>query len=249
MTTRASRSCLFCSSRRKLTKEHVYPTWLYKALAVGGPITMMYGDETLRTTPRLDATLREVCATCNNGWLNELEHTFRSVMLDAIQGHVREPTVLDPEAQQVVATWAIKTWLLLERVNAHLRGMAIESPGTLMALRRNNAPSETSRVSIGAVRITDSTFSWLSSSRLRRVGADYDFGVVGVLTIGAVVFHIAGAAEPPRDRQAVVINASPEWFVPVWPRQVPEVRWPPTSIFTLDELRLRWPGNRVLLVP
>ncbi len=244
-----ARSCLFCGSRKKLTKEHVYPAWLYRALNIGGPITFMYGDETVRITPRLDTTLREVCGACNNGWLHDLEHTFRSVMLNALQGHIGEPTVLNPGAQQVVATWAIKTWLLLERATVHLRGMAIESPGTLLTLRRDNAPSDTSRVSIGAVRITDGTFSWLSSSRLRRVGEDYEFGVVGVLTIGAVVFHISGAVEPPRGGRSAILGTDPEWFVPVWPRHVPEVSWPPPSIFTLDELRRRWPGNRVLLVP
>ena len=243
-----ARSCLFCGSRKELTKEHVYPAWLYRALNIGGPITLMYGDEALRTTPRLDTTLREVCAACNGGWLNDLERTFRGVMLNALQGHVREPTLLDRAAQQVVATWAIKTWLLLERTSLHVRGMAIESPGTLLTMRRDNAPSNTSRVSIGAVRIMDSTFSWLSSSRLRRAGEDYTFGVVGVLTIGAVVFHISGAVQPPRGGRAATLGTDPKWFVPIWPSDIPQVSWPPPSIFTLDELRLRWPGNRDLLV-
>src|SRR6266511_2152327 len=99
-----ARSCLFCGSRKKLTKEHVYPAWLYRALNIGGPITFMYGDETVRITPRLDTTLREVCGACNNGWLHDLEHTFRSVMLNALQGHSGEPTVLNPGAQQDVAS-------------------------------------------------------------------------------------------------------------------------------------------------
>jgi hypothetical protein len=209
----------------------------------------MYGDEMVRTTRRLDTTLREVCATCNNGWLHDLERKFRSVMLEALQGHTQPPTVLNPGAQQVVATWAIKTWLLLERTQVNLRGMAIESPDTLLSMYRNNAPSESSRVSIGAVRITDSTFSWLSSSRLRRAGETYDFGVVGVLTIGAVVFHISGAVEPPSGGRSGFQVGGPDWFVPVWPRHEPEVNWPPPSIFTLDQLRRLWPGNRILLVP
>jgi hypothetical protein len=244
-----ARSCLFCGSRKKLTKEHVYPAWLYRALNIGGPITLMYGNEALRTTPRLNTTLREVCATCNNGWLHDLEHTFRSVMLGAIQGHIREPTVLNPGAQQVVATWAIKTWLLLERASLHVRGMAIESPGTLLAMRRDNAPSDTSRVSVGAVRITDGTLSWLSSSRLRRAGEDYEFGVVGVFTIGAVVFNVSGAVEPPPGGRAGFAPLRSDSWVSIWPRHVEEVSWPPSSIFTLDELRRRWPGNRVLVMP
>lgn len=148
-----------------------------------------------------------------------------------------------------MATWAIKTWLLLERAQLAIRGMAIESPDTLMALRRDNAPSDSSRVSIGAVRITDNTFSWLSSSRLRRAGEDYDFGVVGVFTIGAVVFHLSGAVEPPPTGRAGFEVGGPEWFAPVWPSNVRAVRWPPASIFTLDDLRRDWPGHRVRIVP
>jgi hypothetical protein len=209
----------------------------------------MYGDEAVRVMPRLDTTLREVCAACNHGWLHDLERSFRSLMLNALKGHVREPTILTPGQQQVVATWAIKTWLLLERAQVFMRGMAIESPDTLSRMRRHNAPSDSSRVSIGAVRITDNTFSWLSSSRLRRAGEDYDFGVVGVFTIGAVVFHVAGAVEPPPGGRAGFEVGGPDWFVPVWPSHVGEVRWPPVSIFTLDDLRRDWPGHRVRIVP
>lgn len=248
----ASRSCLFCGSRANLTREHVYPRWLSRALKIGGPITLMLGDDVIRTTPGLSTTLREVCASCNNGWLHELEGSFRSVMETALQGYVREPTVLDAGAQQVVATWAIKTWLLLERTHIGLRGMAIESPDELRRMRSTNAPANSSRVALGAVRITDSTFSWLSSMRVRRAGDDHEFGVIGVFTIGAVVFHIFGPVEPPEGRRAGGIDIGPamqDWYVPIWPSHLEEVRWPPQEIFTLDELRRRWPGDRVMIVP
>lgn len=85
-TSLVARSCLFCGSRRNLTKEHVYPAWLHRALGIGGPIALMYGSETVRVTRRLDTTLREVCAVCNNGWLHDLERSFGSLMLNALQG-------------------------------------------------------------------------------------------------------------------------------------------------------------------
>jgi hypothetical protein len=240
---------LFCGSAKALTREHVYPAWLYRALGVGGPITLIHGDEEVRRTPQLDTTLREVCATCNHGWLHDLEQAFRSSMLEALRGHVQPPTSLDAEQQRVVAMWAIKTWLLLERAQVHLRGMAIESPDTLLNMRRADGPSDSSRVSIGAVRLTDNTLSWLSSSRLRRVGEDYDFGVVGVFTIGAVVFHLSGAVEPPPGGRAGFQVGGPDWFVPLWPNKVPVVRWPPPSIFRLDDLRRDWPGHQLRMVP
>jgi hypothetical protein len=248
----ANRACLFCGSRTNLTKEHVYPKWLYRAFNVGGPITLMLGDNAVRTTPGLDVTLREVCGTCNNGWLHDLEGAFRSVMQDALLGHVRNPTILNSGAQRVVATWAIKTWLLLERAAIGLRGMAIESPDELVRLRRDDAPSDSSRVWIGAVRITDNTLSWLSSLLVRSPDNDHVRGVVGVFTIGAVVFHVFGPVEPPDGRPASALDIGAnmrDWFVPIWPNQVEEVSWPPVAIFTLDDLQRHWPGNGVIIAP
>lgn len=244
------RSCLFCGSDTDLTKEHVYPTWLYRALNVGGPITMMLGNDVVRTTPGLSTTLREVCRACNNGWLNDLERSFRSLMLDALLGHVREPTILNSDAQRVVATWAVKTWLLLERTSIRLRGRAFESPGELLGLRRDSAPAASSRVWLGAVRITDNTMSWLSSLAVRGRDDDYEAGVVGVFTIGAVVFHIYGPFEPPVGRPARdlgITSAMQDRFVSIWPSQSEEARWPPPSIFTLDDLRQHWPGGGVII--
>lgn len=246
----ANRSCLFCGSRTKLTKEHVYPKWLYRAFNVGGPITFMLGDDAVRTTRGLSTTLREVCEECNHGWLHDLERAFRSVMLNALLGHVRQPTTLNSGAQQVVATWAIKTWLLLERTHVGIRGMAIESPDELFRLRRDDAPSDSSRVWLGAVRITDNTLSWLSSMLVRT--GDYVSGVVGVFTIGAVVFHVFGPVEPPDGRRARMLDIGADmrdWFVPIWPNQVEEVSWPPPAIFTLDDLQRNWPGNGVIIAP
>jgi hypothetical protein len=245
-----ARSCLFCGSRSDLTREHVYPKWLYRALKVGGPMTLMLGEEVIRTAPGLDSTLREVCGACNHGWLHDLEHAFRSVMENALLGHIREPTVLNTGAQQVVATWAIKTWLLAKRAFGGIRGKTFESPDTLQRLRRENAPSQSSRVWIGAVRVMDSTFSWLSSLACRDADDDYEFGVVGVFTIGAVVFHVYGAFEPPPGRQARLLHVGADMrdsLVPIWPSQVEEVRWPPITILTSVDLQRHWPGGGVIL--
>jgi hypothetical protein len=241
-----SRSCVFCRSGTKLTKEHVYPTWLYRALNVGGPITLMLGDDAVRTTAGLGTTLREVCEACNSGWLNDLEGAFKPLMLDALLGHAREPTILNADGQRIVATWAVKTWLLLERTAIRLRGRAFESADELLGLRRDGAPAASTRVWLGAVRIADNTMSWLSSLPVRGRDDNYECGVVGVFTIGAVVFHIYGPFAPPVGRLARdlgISDAMKDRFVPVWPCQAEAVRWPPPSIFTLDDLRQHWPGG------
>jgi hypothetical protein len=113
-----SRSCVFCGASSNLTKEHVYPKWLRRALGTDVPVWIVRNrggvDEVIRPATPFDVTLREVCRDCNNGWLHELEATFRAVMLPALQDKTSPVTVLDSESQQVVAAWALKTWLLAD---------------------------------------------------------------------------------------------------------------------------------------
>jgi hypothetical protein len=56
----------------------------------------------------------EVCINCNNGWMESLERDASPVLgpllLGAAPGASR---VLDPDQQAILATWSVKTSLLL----------------------------------------------------------------------------------------------------------------------------------------
>ncbi len=62
----------------------------------------------------LAVVFHEVCTGCNNGWMETLESVTRSILepmlLGAAPGSSR---VLNPDHQAVLATWAVKTALLL----------------------------------------------------------------------------------------------------------------------------------------
>ena len=108
------RRCVFCGSQ-PTTKEHGLPRWV----------------DTFFNTPPLDSTqisddfvprahgqrntvsgyeIRAVCKSCNGGWLSILESEARPIIGPMVAGC---GTVLNRDAQNTVATWVIKTCLIL----------------------------------------------------------------------------------------------------------------------------------------
>jgi hypothetical protein len=114
------RTCLFCTSTR-LTLEHVWPDWISKYL-FGEPKTgrfiAMRFDGTNRTpvgtfrASELDQKARLVCATCNNGWMSEVESYAKPVLQPLLRGH---SVTLGEHDQAGLLAWIILRAMILER--------------------------------------------------------------------------------------------------------------------------------------
>ena len=50
-------------------------------------------------------------ATCNNGWMSRIENATKELLIPVVEG---QATNLDRDAQRRVATWAVKTAMLVE---------------------------------------------------------------------------------------------------------------------------------------
>jgi hypothetical protein len=108
-----ARTCLFCNARAT-TREHVLPRWARSALAATEPepirqlitIGTQRPIERERMTLLFGDTAKVVCATCNNGWMSRLEASTRAIMIPMIRD---EATLLDRNAQRILASWALKT--------------------------------------------------------------------------------------------------------------------------------------------
>ena len=87
------------------------------------PHIRLFEDDEGEEQPReweavpFDLTKRIVCAECNGGWMSRLESDVKPLIAPAILG---EQTTFDIEQQGLVATWAVKTALMLE--HTHPRG-------------------------------------------------------------------------------------------------------------------------------
>ncbi|MFF3855192.1 hypothetical protein [Micromonospora sp. NPDC002575] len=82
-----------------MTDEHVWPEWLQRELVSLGARFPQYGPG--REKSPLGPTV-PACAECNNRWLSILDNDVKPVILDMWK-HRR---MLDPEEQELVATWA-----------------------------------------------------------------------------------------------------------------------------------------------
>jgi hypothetical protein len=99
--------CAFCLET-DLTDEHIWPRWMSQLLGSNGfTISSPHGPRRRRS---IDLTAR-VCRTYNNRWLAVLEHDVKPLLSSLIQG--REQALL-PSAQRLLATWAVKTALMLD---------------------------------------------------------------------------------------------------------------------------------------
>jgi len=112
-----TRACIFCGGR-PVTAEHVLPQWMLQVLrrddrgvpdkvpiirrvSVRGEPTIISRFETNRLF-----TLQPkcVCASCNNGWMSEVESRAKPFLEPMVEGKRR--VELDAEAQNAISSWA-----------------------------------------------------------------------------------------------------------------------------------------------
>jgi hypothetical protein len=123
MSTSGIRTCIFCE-RTPLTKEHVVGDWAGRfADAEQRSIVHLSDREGEAREIRewnakaYDRQARIVCAACNNGWMSNLE-TRASALL--VPGELDGRTLRQDE-QALLATWAMKTALVLNAAESRLR--------------------------------------------------------------------------------------------------------------------------------
>lgn len=115
------RPCLFCGSTSgRPTEEHVLPKWAQRSFNVRNGVTLYASDRSYASgrqrigrssQPRI--TLKgAICESCNNGWLSQLEADVQPILLPMVL--TADSVRLDALAQRLLATWAVKTVLLIE---------------------------------------------------------------------------------------------------------------------------------------
>jgi hypothetical protein len=114
------RTCLFCTAplAGERAREHVFPRWLLDELGIRGepisPTQFRPSLEVVSTRSHLLEKLQEgrVCATCNNGWMSQLEAAAIPLLRPLMEG-TGLVTELALEQRTVVARWAVKTAYML----------------------------------------------------------------------------------------------------------------------------------------
>ena len=90
------------------------PTWLANALDISGDVNEYQGTRHISRLDALAIVLPQICVSCNSGWMNDLELRVRPILEPLLLGARRgDSRVIDPSQQATLATWAVKTSLLL----------------------------------------------------------------------------------------------------------------------------------------
>jgi hypothetical protein len=225
-------ACFFCGGG-PLTEEHVLPHWLREHWNAPGPSTYLIGrgdagGDSRHTFERIAGTqtVRDICRTCNNGWLSSLEGTAKDILLPMVDGRrVR----LDEQEQKIVAAWGVKTMMIYQLTHPSDRSIPSEN---YEWLREHGEPHLRSEVWIG--RYSDS--SRYSYYWHRRLSATFsapglpDIAWIGYavgLSVSALVYLWYGENTRRPDRRRLVPSGDlARSLIQIWPYQQ-DVDWPP----------------------
>ena len=227
--------CIFCGATgatAKITREHTFSNWINEVLTpeVVGPeisfersILHGAGAGTVNSWPASQVashTLRAVCATCNNGWMAELEGQVRLLIEPMIRGYKASLTV---EQQITVATWATVKTAVLEHVWGDDPVLTAAECEVIMT---QNRPPASVQVRLAAVES--------NGYPLRALGRGYEVQGSGpkaiclTITIGCLVVQVFGGPGAGTEGLRTVGRTGAD-FIGIFPPPMRTVQWPPPS--------------------
>lgn len=142
-----------------MSKEHAWPKWLGKDEQVEPTQTTRTlgfhrtGEDEMTEAPTtvvvkpgsaLTAQVREVCRSCNNGWMSRLEESVKPLLRRLwLPGYPLGMTTFNPDESAVLATWATKTAWIRDRWSGP---DVTATPEMWSYLMRHQIPPEFTRV-------------------------------------------------------------------------------------------------------
>jgi hypothetical protein len=238
-----SGKCLFCQQEGKLSREHVIPQWIGKALQIQTNVEVYTGSERVHTLEALSIVLPRICQGCNIGWMSDLEERVKPVLepilLGARPGNRR---VIDPSQQATLATWAVKTSLLLtirEFEDQEHGWIPADNLQWLYQRRGADLPPPGARVWVGGLQ-TDSIPASAQAACL--FGVEHQpLATCGTFSVGNVIFQVFCCPQDQAEHPPEV----EEWLAPkgLYKAALQQIthssaplNWPRESVFEADAL-------------
>ncbi len=114
--------CIFCGGLSRQTKEHAIPQWCANLKPANVRVRMEGEHLNIRKwdilTDKVEIKVGGICVECNSGWMSRLESEVKPLLLPLLEGKEVQLSVM---TQRVIATWAIKTVMVLEFSSASSR--------------------------------------------------------------------------------------------------------------------------------
>lgn len=220
-----SRDCVFCGGT-PLSNEHAWPDWLQEELRTPGAVVSMRWGATAPFTrvdqKDLEIKVKRVCAPCNNNWMSRLE-SVKDVLLPVIRGQVQQI----PDAEhQLVATWAVKTVMMLqftptvragqvihESLYHELFGQQDRLPATVAVWTGYEADEPPPGAGFGLRGMAIGRVDRLQPTPTM----EYHLGFEATMIVRRLVLKVMGHAGPPELRTLDEVVAPPSLDL-IWPR-------------------------------
>ncbi len=234
--------CVFCGATGSLSTEHVVPKWVRKALQISEPVQEYSGSTYIGAAETLAIVFHEVCVRCNSGWMETLETAARPVLgpllLGAAPGTSR---LLDPDQQAIMATWAVKTSLLLALSKFRGQDHGWIPVSTLQWLRQHHnsrMPPPGTRVWMGGLSTSDIPAS-IQAACLYDADREPTAQCM-TFSVGCVLFQVFATEQ----KDADLSPDNEAWLAPTGPYQAALLkiapsstphRWPPQAVFSAGD--------------
>lgn len=225
-----TRLCVFCGDSGNLTNEDAWPRWLIRHIVKKGTqVNQRWGNQeglTGFTSRRQNVMVRRVCSTCNNGWMSDLETIAKPLLLPWIDG---QRTRLVYDEQHAIATWAVKTTMMLQYTPMSKAGIVIPGNHHDELFKRKTTPPDSAEVLIGL----EPTQPPGALFGLRRVDVAHEhwgagltptreryLGYEATLIAKGLVLKVLGHAGPVQIRMTEEVVINPELgLTQIWPVQ------------------------------
>ncbi|WP_395639725.1 hypothetical protein [Pseudolysinimonas sp.] len=247
------RVCAFCGSTATLTREHVFGDWLSKIGLGDEPAELVAGSlnqlgKKLGPTRPFQTKVKNVCATCNNGWMGRLEETAKRVLTPLVLGGSGQ---IERPDQGAIAAWIQKTALMAmyvssaeDRANGH--GLPPQEYALLYRNRDRMEPTANSKFWVGSYSgALRQGGVWVTPIAVNVDGypePEFAHGYSMTIALGAVVFHGVRFTELPFGHG---VAASPP-LVQIWPGS-DDAAMPTEASVSNEEFLPVAQGRRLLL--
>ncbi|MEO5796115.1 MAG: hypothetical protein ABIP34_14755 [Rhodoferax sp.] len=236
--------CVFCG-RTGVTKQHVFPDWISKIiprlghshsqyLIFGAPdhqSNVFFVVPEIRSSrgPLLARKIRNVCKSCNSGWMSHLEVSAKDCLKNMI---LDQPTMLNDREQSQVSAWVTMTCTMAEFTDVRSVAIPAENRAYLM---KSKLPPVGWRIFLG--RSTDDEFAYShTGSAMMTEGSEPPKSAntqTSTFKIGALLVH---AVSSTLFDASVLSEKLPNHLKQIWPRRESTIQWPPEQ--TIDSQQL-----------
>lgn len=212
-------ACRMCREDRPLSREHVLPQWLSRAMDPTTLVKHTYeiqpGGDIRRewSSTGLSIVSRSVCVRCNNGWMAQLESTAEPVLAPLVLG---KPSLLTTRASAIAARWFLKTAFMLDLAGDP--GVRVVDDGVAPWCITGSYPRSRVSIWMGASR----RFSALTAGRSATIAVNDEpsrpawmyLMLLGHLVLAGLV------VEQDEDHAPMLTGVLQDFLVPLAPQQL-----------------------------